>query len=233
MTTHPLDNPIWKALTTKQAGFSETSKLARRFPPEVTLLGAMDVPTCEAYESMGGLLKADEACALFLHEVARLPSSLSLAMEEVPLSQMVCEEFARPVGQAAATAAPEIEEMGQQDVAEMVALAELTKPGPFGPRTRELGTYLGIRQDGRLAAMAGERLQFAGHTEVSAVCTHPDFLGRGYAAALMSALVERIIARNETAFLHVRSANPRAIELYKRLGFRERLVFQLAVVRKA
>lgn len=220
----PLDNPIWTALTTKQLRFAETCKLARRFPIEVTPLGALSEPSEEAYASLACLQKEREATGILLHEDPELPAGWILH-EDVPLVQMVCEKLVKPPRSAGFV------ELGEADVREMVALAKLTKPGPFGARTRELGTYIGIRQDGRLAAMAGERLQFPGYTEVSAVCTHPDFAGRGYAAALMSELIERIEGRGETAFLHVRGGNERAIGIYGRMGFKKRVTLQLAVVR--
>lgn len=115
----------------------------------------------------------------------------------------------------------------------MIELTALTKPGPFGSRTHELGTYLGIRPQGKLVAMAGERLKVPGHTEVSAVCTHPEHTGKGYAAILMAEVMRRIRERGETPFLHVRADNGRAIEIYKRLGFRERKLGHFAVLRKA
>ena len=118
---------------------------------------------------------------------------------------------------------PEILRLGQEDSPEMVALATLTKPGPFGRRTHELGTYLGIRCDGKLVAMAGERLKVPGYTEVSAVCTHPDHLGKGYARALMTEIMRGIREGGDIPMLHVRADNARAIELYERLGFRTRL----------
>jgi predicted GNAT family acetyltransferase len=114
----------------------------------------------------------------------------------------------------------------------MIELTALTKPGPFGPRTHELGTYLGIRLQGKLVAMAGERLKVPGHTEVSAVCTHPEHTGKGYAAVLMAEVMRRIRKRGETPFLHVRADNERAIKIYKRLGFRERKLGHFAVLRK-
>jgi predicted GNAT family acetyltransferase len=110
----------------------------------------------------------------------------------------------------------------QADAPEMLALTELTKPGPFGARTHEMGEYFGIRRAATLVAMAGERLRLPGYTEISAVCTHPGHLGRGYASALMEMLVERICSRGELPFLHVRSENVRAIQVYEHLGFRKR-----------
>jgi predicted GNAT family acetyltransferase len=112
---------------------------------------------------------------------------------------------------------------------EMLAL---TQPGPFGTRTRELGTYVGIHESGNLVAMAGERLRVPGYTEVSAVCTHPDRSGHGYAALLMQTVIEGIRARKEIPFLHVRADNHRAVSLYETLGFTPRMVLRLVVVRK-
>src|SRR5579885_1812216 len=101
----------------------------------------------------------------------------------------------------------------------MLALATLTEPGPFLTRTHTMGSFLGIRIGGRLAAMAGERLRFPGHTEVSGVCTHPDFRGRGLARRLSMRVAARIESRGEQAFLHAWSANRPAISLYESLGF--------------
>src|SRR5262249_49286868 len=107
-----------------------------------------------------------------------------------------------------------------------------TKLGPFSIRTHELGIYLGIRICGKLVAMSGERFKVPGFTEVSAVCTHPDQLGKGYVRVLMSEVMRCIQARGETPILHVRPDNDRAIALYERLGFVERTRLHLAVLRK-
>jgi predicted GNAT family acetyltransferase len=127
---------------------------------------------------------------------------------------------------------PEIVELSAADVPEMMALTALTKPGPFHKRTHELGTYLGIRREKKLVAMAGERLKVPGYTEVSAVCTHPEHTGHGYARILMIEVMRRILERGETPLLHVREDNVRAIQLYERLGFRLRVLLHFAVLRK-
>jgi predicted GNAT family acetyltransferase len=114
----------------------------------------------------------------------------------------------------------------------MLALAQLTKPGPFGMRTHEMGNYIGIRREGKIVAMAGERLRVEGYTEISAVCTLPEYLGRGFAAGLIGELVARILERGETPCLHVRGENTRAIELYKRLGFELRAQMYALVVKR-
>jgi ribosomal protein S18 acetylase RimI-like enzyme len=223
-TPHPLDNPIWHALTTCQAKFAEISDLARRFPLDITTLAGFVEPTRESYDSLASLMGIGEDAALFLESFTAPPAGWTV-IETVPLLQMVHE------GCATASSAVEVEELNIADMPQMVALAELTKPGPFGRRTRELGTYIGVRRKGRLVAMAGERLRVPGYTEISAVCTHPEHLGRGYASALVAALVQSICNRDEVPFLHVRSENRHAIELYKRLDFAERVTFRFALLR--
>jgi GNAT superfamily N-acetyltransferase len=222
---HPLDNVIWKALTTTDAHLAEAYGSARRFPHEVTALGAFSGPEAEGFESLKGLLPPGGTVALFLDAPTEPPSGLEV-VRAIPLVQMLHD------GHKLGSPVENHLELGEKDVPEMLALTELTKPGPFGKRTRELGTYLGIRRQGQLVAMAGERMRLPGYTEVSAVCTHPDHTGRGYAADLIRAIVEKIQDRGETAFLHAAGENQRAIDLYERLGFTTRVVLHLLVVRK-
>ena len=122
--------------------------------------------------------------------------------------------------------------LGAADVPDMLALVELTQPGPFRARTIELGTYIGIREGGRLVAMAGERLWVHDLREVSAVCTHPDAQGRGYARALSSRVVNRMLRAGETPFLHVESNKLRALEIYRSLGFIPRTEYPLLHARR-
>jgi len=127
---------------------------------------------------------------------------------------------------------PPIVPLTAADVPDMMALAELTKPGPFHRRTPELGDFFGIRRGAELVAMAGQRLRVPGHIELSAICTHPDHLGRGFGAALTRWQVRRILAAGEQPFLHVRGDNARAIALYERLGFAPRLRSRYIVVQR-
>ena len=226
---HPLDNVIWQALTTRQSEFAESFDQARRFVPEVSPLCGFPEPTEQSYESLAALARAGGTASVFLDE----PYQPQHGWEHVggaPLLQMVCAN-----GRGASKhqpGEPEFVELGCGDVPEMLELATLTKPGPFGTRTRELGNYLGIRREGKLVAMAGERMKVPGYTEVSAVCTHPEHTGKGYAAMLMLEVMRRIRERGETPFLHVRQDNVRAIPIYERLGFRTRVVRHYAVLRK-
>jgi predicted GNAT family acetyltransferase len=126
----------------------------------------------------------------------------------------------------------EIVTLGADDVPDMMALTELTKPGPFSARTHELGTFLGIKLDGRLVAMTGERMKPGNYTEMTAVCVHPDHRGRGYAQMLLGAVARQIVARGEIPFLHVFSNNTSAIALYRRQGMEIRRRLHVTVLQK-
>jgi ribosomal protein S18 acetylase RimI-like enzyme len=226
---HPLDNVIWQALTTRQAEFAQSRGVASRFVPEVSPLAAFREPSTQAYESLAQLLHPEGTLALFLDEPYEDRAGWNL-IASAPLLQMVVENGGpAPASRIASDAG--LDELGPADSPEMVELTKLTKPGPFNGRTHELGTYLSIRRDGKLVAMAGERLKVPGYTEVSAVCTHPEHTGRGYARVLMTEVMRRIRSRGETPFLHVREDNDRAIELYRKLGFARRALLHLAVLR--
>src|ERR1700743_3496189 len=122
--------------------------------------------------------------------------------------------------------------LGQSDVPEMLRLTQQTTPGPFGPRTHELGQYIGVRVDGALAAMAGGRMRLDRAVEISAVCVSPEHRGKGYAAFLVSWLVRKLREEGAMPFLHVFTDNP-AIALYERLGFRTRKTLRLTVLSRA
>jgi predicted GNAT family acetyltransferase len=228
---HPLDNPIWHALSTRQTYFAEVQGPTRKFPAEVTTLAGFAKPTYESLEALAQLLKPEEIVALFLHQAADLAPGL-VSLRELPLVQMWHEGNAGISDDAPAFPKTDFVELTATDVPEMVTLAKLTDPGPFGTRTCELGTYLGIKKGGKLAAMAGERLKLPGFTEISAVSTHPGHVGHGYATALVAELTARIHARGETPFLHSREDNTRALNVYRRLGFTPRFRFHLMVVGK-
>lgn len=230
---HPLDNVIWKALTTRQAQYAECFNQACRFMPEVSPLAGFREPTPEGYKSLAGLFSTLGTVGLFLKGPYKARAGWSL-VAGAPMPEMVYEGASVPLTRSSLDPKldPEIVELGSADSPEMMALTALTKPGPFNQRTHELGGYLGIRREGKLVAMAGERLKVPGYAEVSAICTHPEHTGHGYARILTTEVIERIRSRGETPFLHVREDNVRAIELYQRLGFRQRVLLHFAVLRK-
>jgi len=223
-----LRNVIWQALTTRQARFAESCHSARRFMREVTSLCAFPQPDDEGYAGLALLAGPGGTAAVFLDQPYEARPGWDYVVG-APLLQMIC-----PNGHGSNQTKPpaEIVELGDKDSPEMLELTTLTKPGPFGPRTHELGYYVGVHDNGKLVAMAGERLKVPGFTEVSAVCTHPDHLGRGYAAALMAEVMRGIRKRGETPFLHVRADNTRAIAIYERLGFRTAWSGHFAVLRR-
>jgi GNAT superfamily N-acetyltransferase len=216
---HPLDSPTWTALTTHQASHALVEGMARRFPPEIAVHGALALPIPQAWDAMARLA-ARSPVALFTHEPLQTPPGWSVT-RHVELVQMVHsggEEI--PFSGASA----DIVELTEADIPQMSAVYEATRPGrKMCQRLLKLGTFLGIRAEGKLVAMAGLRLHVPGYREITTVATVPEYEGRGFAMALVGSLVERIVERNERPFLTVRSDNTRASNLYKRLGFRERI----------
>ena len=208
-----LNRPVWSALTTGDRRFAEGGSLALRFPPDVAPFGATADDSPEAFAALGALLSHDGRVALVTVDQLRLYPGLEI-VREAPVIQMIAEGKtpAPPEGPAPIV-------LGPSDVPEMLRLAEQTNPGPFGPRTHELGQYIGVRVDGALAAMAGERMRLDGAVEISAVCVGPEHRGKGYAAFLVAWLVRKLREEGATPFLHVFRDNSSAIALYERLGF--------------
>jgi ribosomal protein S18 acetylase RimI-like enzyme len=221
-----LGNIIFKALATRQAGFSHTAGKARRFLPEIGPLAGFSEPADPDYDALAQLVRGGPV-AIFLGAPVQPPVGWK-ALDGAALVQMVWQGLELPESDPPAP----IVKLGVEDSADMLELTARTKPGPFGPRTHELGSFFGIRIASRLVAMAGERLKVAGYTEVSAVCTHPNHLGKGYAAALMRTVMRGILERGETPFLHSRTDNARAIALYERLGFRHREAGHFVVLKR-
>lgn len=223
--THPLDQPIWTALTTRQQALAEGGALARRFPLAIGPFADMIDMSPEGFAALGALMSASEIAVLFTSDAVTAPGEFKTLLAETG-EQMVGTplESSRP--------GVEIVTLGAADVPEMIALVELTKPGPFGTRTHELGTFLGIRIDGQLVAMTGERMKPGNYTEMTAVCVHPSFRGRGYAQVLLGAVARQIAARGEIPFLHVFTNNESAIALYRRQGMEIRRRLHVTVLQK-
>jgi predicted GNAT family acetyltransferase len=219
-----LDNAIWFSLTTRHSSIAEGNGRARRYPIGVSPLGAIQDASDASLEALASLLRPDEEIVLG-SPTEILPAGGLEAFARVTLRQMVRSSRNRP------TTAQHVIPLGAADAADMMALVEITRPGPFRSRTHELGQYLGIRVDGRLVAMAGERLRPVGYTEISAVCTHPDYRGRGFGRGLVETLVRNIVDRGEVPILHVEKDNP-ATSLYEKMGFSIRQTIHLVGLRK-
>lgn len=207
-------NPIWAALTSGNRDIAQGGPLAFRYPTDVAPFAAVETQTPEAIAAMLALLPEGGRFAFFGPRPFIPPSGCEVQFS-APLLQM---ELTGPLKQR--TNAIEIIELGETDVPDMAELTQLTRPGPFGPRTHSLGRYIGIRMDGRLAAMAGERMRFSDRVEISAVCTHPDFRGRGFGEYLVGIMVNALIQEGKVPLLHVLASNIGAIALYERLGFK-------------
>jgi len=215
--TSLLANPIWHSLSTRHADLSQGNDLAKRYPEAIGPLSGIPEPSAECWQALKALVPPGDQCVLFLNEPAAPGGGLEL-VAQFPIEQMQFESSMSLSSTDIEIAA--IEALGENDVREMMSLAALTEPGPFRRDTIQLGGYVGIRDGGRLAAMAGQRTAVPGFREVSAVCTHPSCRGRGYAALLVGAVMKEMSALGEVPYLHVRQDNLSAIRLYRRLGFR-------------
>ena len=220
-----LDNPIWSSLTTGHARFAVGTALARRYRSEIGPLAGLRQPSEEAFADLAAIIPAGDVAVLFLDERIELPAGWELVRDGT-LVQMVCT--AKP---AEVAGTEPIVALGPEDFSQMVELAKLTEPGPFRDGTPTLGGFVGIRVSGRLAAMAGQRLSPDGFIEVSAVCTHPEFRGRGFARSLVAAVTRNIFAAGAVPFLSSFEANAGAIRVYEQVGFSVRRTFELAVVK--
>jgi ribosomal protein S18 acetylase RimI-like enzyme len=226
MTAHPLDRPAWNALAGGWARLAHGDRRALRIEPDHGPFAAAADFSPENLSALLGLPHADGK--MWLVETAPLPPLPGLTiLREADVTQMVAEAITPGEPDFA------VELLGEADAAEMLALASLTRPGPFLTKTHRLGRFIGVKQDGRLVAMAGERMRMPGFAEVSGVCTHPDHRGRGYAAGLMRLVARRMLDQGETPFLHAYAANEGAIGLYETLGFRVLCPVRLTVVTRA
>jgi len=222
---HALDNPVWQSLATQHAGLALTAGPAARYPSAIAPFAGVDAGMERTGYQLTSLI--DDGESVYLVGVApEVPPAWVLETKK-PIVQMVCGEPPPEV------AGPAVIPMTEAQSDDMLALTALVFPGFFRPRTLDMGEYFGIYDGRRLAAMAGERMRLDGYQEMSAVCTHPDYAGRGYAQHLLSMLCRRAFDRGFTPFLHVYPDNARAIGVYHRLGFTDRTMLPLWLLHKA
>ncbi|MBN9233301.1 MULTISPECIES: GNAT family N-acetyltransferase [Phyllobacteriaceae] len=225
MNRHPLDRPIWSALTGRHAALADGDALARRYDPAVSAFAAARDDSPPALLALATLAKPGSGLLLLQADAVVVPSGL-VAVSTAEAVQMIAEQ------PATIEHDDRIEQLGASDIPAMQALADLTKPGPFTPRALDLGSFWGVKIDGRLAAMAGERLKPDGFTEISGVCSHPEARGQGLARLLSMYVAGRILERSEVPFLHAYATNQAAIRLYETIGFRLRSAMHVAVLER-
>ena len=211
MLPHPLDNPVWAALNSDHRALARTTGHAARYPADAAPFVAIGTGDAQAATQAASLVDVGESVCFV--GLAPVLSSAWRIEQSVPIAQLICDAHLPVID------GPAVVELSRVQLADMLALTALVYPHYFRPRTIEMGRYVGIYDGDRLAAMAGERMRFAGHQEISAVCTHPDYCGRGYAQRLVAVLTNDILDGGRLAFLHVSHANARAKSLYERIGY--------------
>lgn len=222
---HVLDNPGWNALNSLNSEMAIGNRLVKIFQEEIAPFVGLKECNEKSFKALFNLLHGRTA-VLITAEKAAIPTYLEI-VHQTTILQMICNDVKHlPVNKL------NIVPLEKDDVPQMIALTQLTRPGPFLARTIEFGNYTGIYKGDQLVAMAGQRMQPYEYVEISAVCTHPDHLGNGYGTALISNQVNSILAKGSTPFLHVRQDNQNAIKLYRHLGFDIREEMNLYVIKQ-
>ena len=210
-----LDNPVWNSLRMGHSDMAIRNGSAARYPADISpLVGLSDIGP-QAFDDLRALVAPDETIGLVSPEACEPPHGWAVKRARF-IDQMICPALELE------TTMPLLD-LGEADAAEMLALATATEPGPFVAGTQRMGRFRGVRApDGTLMAMTGERMHLDGLTEISAVCTWPQYRGQGLARALVVAAAARILAEGNVPFLHVKGENDAARMLYERIGFRRR-----------
>lgn len=226
---HLLDNMIWQALNSGNKGLAVVEGKAGYYRPDIAPFAGVQEMNTENMDALHALLPPDRKVAISFTEPFFHDSTKWQTLQAMDCCQMVYEV---PVHSFSTPESSLILPMGGEHVPQMLELTRLTKPGPFLENTILFGNYFGIFIEGQLAALSGERMQPLPYLEVSAVCTHPDHRGRGYARALMLRVMEGILAMNKIPFLHVLANNTGAIQLYESIGFRVRREIRIDVMKR-
>ena len=225
MASHPLSNPVWNSLAGPHAQLAAGGGKVRRYRPEIAMFVAVEDPADPDMPELLDLI-GDGTAGFVTEGPVALPPGVEV-IRRADVLQMISGEW---------TPVPvelEMIPLGAANEPAMVELVEMTKPGPFAQKTRLMGSFRGLFDDDRLVAMSGERWQTADFTEISAVCTHPDYRGRGYAKQFVSQGGNEIIATGKTPFLHSYADNATAIATYEKLGFRKARLMTFTVIKRA
>lgn len=223
--SHDLDRPIWNALNTRHAALALGGDLAKRYAPSIHPFACSRDERPESLAALADMAAPGDTLIFLQADEFVLPPGFAATMTAFGV-QMVAERHMPLIED------DRITPLGEADAADMLELALLTKPGPFTLKAQALGCFWGIKENGRLIAMAGERLKQNGMTEVSGVCTHPDVRGRGLGRLLTLYVAGNVCAKDEQPFLHTYATNAAAIALYEKIGFRLRTRMNVAVIER-
>ena len=216
------DNPVWNALLSGNKALAAGNGLVKYFPADVAPFVGLKAIDKTCFDALADLIPPKRVIAIVGTGEIQIPDQWKIILH-TPLYQMIADNTPQSASHTPATSlrphSHNILPLHAQHIPQMLSLTKLTNPGPFYDRTIEFGNYHGIFEGDQLVAMAGQRMHLGNYIEVSAVCTHPDHLGHGYATALILHLVKLIRAQSAIPFLHVRTDNAGAIKLYKTLGF--------------
>jgi ribosomal protein S18 acetylase RimI-like enzyme len=225
--THILDNPIWNALHTGSVMFSHGDENCRFIHRDMGFFAGLPSYKAEDIQRLYTVCAPGQRVILFSPGHIQLDSKW-LVLNDHELLQLVCEiDHSKSVSSKISPV-----KLGEQDIPAMLELTALTKPGPFLSRTIDFGGYFGVFEGEKLISMAGKRLRPDAFTEISAVCTHPDFLGKGLSAKVIQRVIEEIQADGKTPFLHVYPENTPAIKVYSKLGFKPRAMLRVYLLEK-
>ena len=221
--THPLDRPVWTALNTRHAALAQGNELAKRYPAAVSPFAATGDDEEESLLALAGLASSGEKMLLVMANEITLPPGFATEKTADAVQMIADRRFEK-------IADNRIAPLNEYDAGDMLALATLTKPGPFSLKALSFGRFWGVKLNGRLIAMAGERMKQPGYTELSGLCTHPEFQGQGLGKLLLHYVAGEIYARGEQPYLHAYATNTKAIALYESIGFRLRHEMNLAFI---
>ena len=223
---HVLDNPVWSALTTGNAAFALGNELAKYYQPEVSPFASVKTYSRSSFDALYEMTPEGAQVAIFTDNTSLSPAPWQIITRIEGFQMMFTQSVEAPDYNN------RLEKLAAHHVPKMLELTSMTKPGPFLPGTIELGNYEGILDKDRLLAMAGYRFHSEKYVEISAVCTHPDYQGRGYARQPILNQISQIQRDGNEAYLHVRADNKRAIEVYKNMGFTTRKEMFIYVLNK-
>ncbi len=220
-----LDNPIWYGLNTGNKEFAFGNEQVKFLNRQMGAFIGMPSHEKSNWDALYEGLKPGNIAVMFSIEKLQIPSEFSINLEK-DLLQMIHIEEKEFIPD------DRIVSLGEEHIPEMLSLTALMKPGPFFNRTIDFGNYEGIFEEEKLVSMAGQRFQPGNYVELSAVCTHPSALGKGYAGLLLKSQVDQIRSQWKIPFLHCYPDNYSAISIYKKCGFEERRMMMVYVLEK-